>query len=436
MYKFKLQAKIILLIIGLSLLFTLVFTYIQLQNHLEILKSYNSYRMRVGTIIVKTTLEVLLKDMPSPETAQGLFDAAILSFSKEGIADKISIISSDGTALATNDPLVQEFGEAKKDIETYTDLSRSVGKDAWFYSTANAKTRMIDIYIPLYIESTFKYIAKLSFSTANIQKAIADIIWPITLTVVVLAIGNLFIGIFLFRNVLHPINLLNMATKDIASGNLDFKVRIVTRDEIQELGDTFNDMTIALKKMRERAENANPLTKLPGNNIIREEIERRIKFKEKFTVIHADLDNFKAYNDHYGIAKGDDVIRFTSEVLRKACEISGGAKCFLGHEGGDDFIIVTSPDKAQDIANMVISEFESNVRKFYSDTDLKNGYIEEKDRRGSLMHYPIMTISLAGVSNQNRTISSYGELTNIAIEVKRKAKEEMKSVFVLDHRKT
>lgn len=435
MQKFKLQFRITILIVGLSLLLIFVFTSIQLENHLDRLRSYNKYRARVGTIIVKTTLEMLLKAVPSEDALRGVFNAAVLSFTKEGVVEQISILSIDGQAIATNDPLVEKFGETKRDIETYYKLSETAGKDAWFFSTINEKTQTIDIYIPLSLSAGLTYIAKLSFSIGNIREALIDILVPIVLTAVTIIIANIFLGIILSRTVVFPINVLNTATKDIASGNLDRMVRINTNDEIEELGETFNIMTVALKKMKERAENANPLTALPGNNMIREEVEDRIKKELKFVAIHIDLDNFKAYNDRYGIAKGDEVIRFTSEVLKNAIKEKGDMRDFIGHEGGDDFFVITTPEKAQDIADKIISDFDSEIKNFYSKEDQKTGYIVERDRRGELVEFPLMTISLAGITNQFRKITSYGELTNIAVGIKHKAKEIRKSNFLLDRRK-
>ncbi len=434
MHRFKLQVRITLLIAGLSLLFISIFTSIQLSNHIERLNSYNRYRARVGTIIVKTTLEMLLKGVGTEEAVPSIFAAAVDSFAKEGIADKISIMLLGGEAVATNDPLVKEFGETKEDINTYFRLSRSAEGSEWFYSSINDKTKMIEIYIPIWSEAAPKYIAKLSFSVANITKAMADILIPIALTSIAVIIGNLFMGFVLVRTVVRPIKVLNRATKEIASGNLDLNVRINTHDEIQELGDTFNIMTAALKKMKEKAENANPLTKLPGNNMIREEVERRIKNNDKFVAIHIDLDNFKSYNDHYGIGKGDEIIKFTSKVLENAIKLKGGAGDFIGHEGGDDFFLVTSPGRADALAQEIISEFDSQIRTFYTKEDREAGFIMEKSRRGELIKVPIMSISLAGVTNQSRAISSYGELTNIAISVKNKVKQAQKSTFLVDRR--
>jgi len=435
MKKVKLQYRITALIAGMSLLLIVVFTSIQLNNHLDRLRSYNRYRARVGTIIVKTTLEMMLRAVPSEAALTGIFRAAVDSFAREGVVEKISIIAADGQAVATNDPLVEKFGETKKDIVTYSRLSKAAGKDAWFFSAINKKTQNIDIYIPISANPGLTYIAKLSFSIGNIREAMFDIVVPVTLTAIAVIIGNIFLGFILSWTVVRPIKILNMATKDIASGNLDRMVAINTNDEIQELGETFNTMTLALKEMRDRAENANPLTRLPGNNMIREEVEERLGKGLKFAAIHADLDNFKAYNDRYGIGKGDEVIKLTSDILKNAIAEKGNHRDFLGHEGGDDFYVITTPDKVQAIADKIMADFDSKIKPFYSAEDRKAGYVHAKDRKGGVVKTPLMTISLAGATNQFRKISGYGELTNIAVSVKEKAKEIKKSSFVLHRRK-
>ena len=434
--KTKLQFRITILIASLSFLMIFVFTTIQTRNHLERLNSYNKYRARVGTIIVKITMETLIKSIPSEEMISGIFKAAVSSFSNEGVVEKISVISISGDIVATNDPLIEKFGETKKDVDTYFKLSKSAGQNTWFFSIINKKTQSIDIYIPISTTTSQNvYIAKLSFSIANIQRAFIDILVPISLTSIAVIVVNVLLWFILSRTVVWPIKILNSATKDIASGNLERKVEIKTGDEIQELGKTFNSMTIELKKMHERARNANPLTHLPGNNMIREEIENRIRKNLKFVAIYADLDNFKAFNDNYGISKGDDVIKFTGEVLMNAAKEKGNFRDFVGHEGGDDFYLITTPEKAEDIAKKIINDFDLKIKDFYSDEDKKRGYIRSKDRKGRDETFPIMTLSLAGASSAVSSIKSYGELTNIAVGLKHKAKEEVKSNFVLDQRK-
>jgi diguanylate cyclase (GGDEF)-like protein len=194
-------------------------------------------------------------------------------------------------------------------------------------------------------------------------------------------------------------------------------------------------MTEELIKMKEHAENANPLTKLPGNILTQEEIERRITRRIKFVVIYCDLDNFKAFNDKYGIARGDEAIKLSANIFRETIKANGNLDDFIGHEGGDDFIIITTLDKAQFIADTIMREFDKGIRGLYNQEDLQQNCIIAHARDGSIKKFPIMSISLSGVSNEHRSITSYGEVTNIAAEVKTKAKSIGKSVFIMDQRR-
>lgn len=435
MFRFKLQERIILLITGLSLLLISVFTYIQIQNRLGSLEYLNKLRGRLGAPLIKTSFEMLLSNVADTDTAKTMLESAISAFSNQGLVEKVSIISIEGEALATNDPLVEKFGEAKKDVETYLKLSQLYGQDVWYYTTVNEKTRTEDTYIPINIPAGL-YLAKISFSVAkDVVRAFHETLTPIMITIVVVLSLSLMLGWILIKTIVNPIKELDNATRDIAAGNLERKVEIKTNDEIEDLGRTFNTMTDALRRMKAIAENANPLTKLPGNYVIREQIEKRIKNGDKFTVIFTDLDNFKAYNDRYGIGKGDEVIIFTCDVIKKAFLDSDDSSCFMGHEGGDDFILITTPEKAQVISDRVIEHFDKGIKDFYNQEDRAKGYIVAKSRQGDMQNFPIMTISLAGVTNENHPIESYGEVTNLAVSVKQKAKAAKKSNFALDLRR-
>ena len=435
MVKATLQVRITTLMVLFSFLFIIVFTAIQVRNQLTVMTSYNSYRSRLGAIIVKNTLESLLKDATLRSDLSGLFRIALESLAKENVVDKISIFDTEGNIIASNDPLyLSQKKIISSDLERSYEISKAEAKEKWFSSYVDEISKLIDIFIPLSSDGETRYVAKITYLLGNMQAALKEIYAPIIITVIAVIIANLVLGMILSKTIIHPIKILNLATKDISSGNLNLRIRIKTNDEIQELGETFNEMTVALQKMKERAENANPLTKLPGNNVIREEVEKRIRLNEKFVGIHADLDNFKAYNDKYGISKGDDVIKFTARTLEEAMKEKGNTDDFLGHEGGDDFFLVTTPDNTEGVTKYIVSAFDKKIRDFYSREDLELGYILEKNRQGQLVKFPIMTISMAGVSNQTRDISSYAELTNIAVGVKTKAKETKGSIFVLDRR--
>ncbi len=435
MTKITLQIRITTLMAAFSILFIFVFTAIQVKNQLTVMTSYNSYRSRLGAIIVKNTFENLLKDPLVREDPSSLFHIALESLAKENVVDKISVFSFDGSILATNEPAYLDRNKIDaEDLKKACSISQDELKEKWFCSYVDARLKIVDIFIPVFLDKRALYMAKVTYFLGNLQSALKEIYTPIIVTIIAVIIVNLVLGMILSKTVIYPIKILNLATKDISSGNLNLRVRIKTNDEIQELGETFNEMTVALQKMKERAENANPLTKLPGNNVIREEIDKRIRLNEKFVGIHADLDNFKAYNDKYGISKGDEVIKFAAKVLLDSLKEKGNADDFLGHEGGDDFFVITTPDKAEAVTQYIIETFDNKIKSFYSKEDIDMGYILEKNRQGQLVKFPVMSISLAGVSNQIREITSYAELTNIAVGVKTKAKETKGSVFILDRR--
>ena len=163
-------------------------------------------------------------------------------------------------------------------------------------------------------------------------------------------------------------------------------------------------------------------------------MEKRIQANEKFVVVYADLDNFKAFNDKYGIHAGDKAIQMTSQIFQESIKAKGDAGDFIGHEGGDDFVIVTVPEKDDAITSQIIKDFDEKIRSLYTEEDLKAGCIVAKGRDGVVKKFPIMTISLSGVTNSHRKIDGYAEVTNIMAEVKKKTKAIEKSCYHLDKR--
>ncbi len=178
-----------------------------------------------------------------------------------------------------------------------------------------------------------------------------------------------------------------------------------------------------------------PLTRLPGNLAIEAELRRRIDTHEPFAVLYLDLDNFKAFNDVYGFTHGDEAIQLIASTSVDVVRGQGTAQDFVGHIGGDDFIIVTLPDHAEDIARKIIDGFDREIRKLYTAQDLLQGYIETRDRRGTLNRYPVMTLSIAIISNEQRTLENYAQIGESAAELKRYAKSIGGSVYVKDKRR-
>jgi len=180
---------------------------------------------------------------------------------------------------------------------------------------------------------------------------------------------------------------------------------------------------------------ANPLTLLPGNVSIYNEIQKRINNKEIFAVCYLDLDKFKSYNDKYGFEAGDRVIKETARIIIEAVQEKGTEKDFVGHIGGDDFVIITVPQRAEKICKKIIEDFDRKAPFFYDEEARKSGFIIAKDRQGNIQKIPLLSISIGIVTNEFRKFSHVGEIAQIGAELKSYAKRLPGSNFVKDKRK-
>jgi diguanylate cyclase (GGDEF)-like protein len=179
---------------------------------------------------------------------------------------------------------------------------------------------------------------------------------------------------------------------------------------------------------------ANPLTRLPGNITIEHEILNRIEIKRPFAVLYLDLNSFKAYNDIYGFVKGDDVIRETARIILTQSITSEG---FVGHIGGDDFIVLCHPNEAEKLCQSIIKTFDAKSPDFYTPEDRARGYVETKDRRGQVARFPLLSIAIGVVTTNTRPLTSLGEVSAIGAEMKHFAKEtkDKGSTYAVDRRK-
>ena len=189
-----------------------------------------------------------------------------------------------------------------------------------------------------------------------------------------------------------------------------------------------------LRKMR-RDLYANPLTHLPGNVPIEKEIQRAIENKEKFAALFVDLDNFKVYNDNYGYAAGNRVIKFCANTILNSVKQYGNPDDFIGHIGGDDFVILTTPDKADQLCQGIIKLFDSLIPIQYSEEDISRGYLISEDRRGEIKKFLLMTISIAVISNENNQFIHHLQVAEKAAEIKKHVKKLEGSNYQKDRRK-
>ena len=179
---------------------------------------------------------------------------------------------------------------------------------------------------------------------------------------------------------------------------------------------------------------ANPLTRLPGNVSITNELTKRINNREKFAVLYIDLDSFKALNDFYGFERGDEVIRETSRIIINSVQKNGTVNDFIGHIGGDDFVVITNIDKAEEIAKEIVSNFDKIAPQFYDEKDRLKGYIETEDRSGFQRQFPFVTISIGIITNLYKDFNHIAEISSIGVELKEAAKRVPRSNYVIDRR--
>ncbi len=184
-----------------------------------------------------------------------------------------------------------------------------------------------------------------------------------------------------------------------------------------------------------RSLDANPLTHLPGNSSIMEELQGKIASGKTFAVGYADLDKFKIYNDKYGFEKGDEIIRELARLLVKTVRSIGGPDSFIGHIGGDDFVFVTTDKLAENVCKQIIVEFDKAAPQFYNEEDRKAGYIIGKDRLGNEIKTGLLSISIGIVSNATYPITHVAQISEKGAELKKYAKSFQESIFVRDQRK-
>jgi diguanylate cyclase (GGDEF)-like protein len=190
----------------------------------------------------------------------------------------------------------------------------------------------------------------------------------------------------------------------------------------------------AVLRRTQAARDLSPLTGLPGNFKITAEIEKAIQESRKFALVHGDLDNFKAFNDHYGFMRGDEVIRFCGSCLSEAATSLGIENAFVGHIGGDDFVAMIPPDMAEPYCKEVIERFDDGILDLYDTADALRGYIEVIDRRGERYAFPVVSLSLGVASTDVREIGTQWEASAIAVEMKEFAKKQPGSTYRIDRR--
>ncbi|MFT4927774.1 MAG: diguanylate cyclase (GGDEF)-like protein [Phenylobacterium sp.] len=170
----------------------------------------------------------------------------------------------------------------------------------------------------------------------------------------------------------------------------------------------------------ENARYANPLTLLPGNVPIDREIDSLLASKQPFAVAYLDIDHFKPFNDVYGYGKGDLIIKLLADIVRAHCQ---SGHIFIGHIGGDDFIILFKNTPFKQICETIIVDFKRQTKQFFEPKDIDNRGYFACNRNGEKTLFPLVSLSIGVVSPDHQLCTSHHEVSLMASEAKKEAKK-------------
>ncbi|MCM2265156.1 MAG: GGDEF domain-containing protein [Desulfuromonadales bacterium] len=227
---------------------------------------------------------------------------------------------------------------------------------------------------------------------------------------------------------------LKQATQQLANVVLDQELPDSATAKGDDLEHDIREMMLKIQMSQQLCLDASPLTRLPGNIAIEQVLKGKMVNGEKFALCYVDLDDFKAYNDRYGYARGSELIKITGEILYRTKDEYGDPGDFVGHIGGDDFVLITAPENVGPVCEAIIAAFDSAVPEHYEPDDRARGYIEGTDRYGVTRRFPLMSISIAVVTDVKRNFSSPLEIAQVATEIKDYVKSLPGSNYLVDRR--
>lgn len=197
---------------------------------------------------------------------------------------------------------------------------------------------------------------------------------------------------------------------------------IITRDgHYLGLGRVIDVLKLITELKIQQAQHANPLTLLPGNVPIQVCLTRLLEQSREALICYVDIDNFKPFNDLYGYAKGDEVLLCLAQCLNERVDPN---RDFVGHIGGDDFMLVLGPDGWRERLNQLLTSFEKQCRRFYRTEHLQAGYFVEHNREGQRQEFALLSLSLGVVhlKPEDAAFLSASQLAALASEAKHQAK--------------
>jgi GGDEF domain-containing protein len=253
-----------------------------------------------------------------------------------------------------------------------------------------------------------------------------------------LSIAGALVGagaaLLITRDIAGSIGKLKASTAEIAEGRFDGLQPLDNQDELGDLSRAIAEMSRKLKTLEALRLDSSPLTHLPGGLAIENVLKARIESGAPFAFCLIDIDNFKAFNDRYGYSRGNDVLTFTAQSIVDATQRHGDPQDFVGHIGGDDFVVISRPERFEAILKRLIASFDAHIPTLYDAADRERGYIEGENRQGVRVRFPYASLSIAVVTSSNEHLGTHLRTSEIAAALKEYAKTFPGSKYVVDRR--
>lgn len=278
--------------------------------------------------------------------------------------------------------------------------------------------RLISALDALYIKRQNRLLAVLKQADADQKSTIR---WAVGISCVGFALA-VWIAPFVIYRIIRSLDELQKATHRIAQGDFHYDPQMPAAEEIRDLASDFNEMAARILEMEQMNNDTLPLTRLPGNLAIERVLDERLRSGTPFAFCHASLVHFKAFRAQYGYAKAGELLRSTGYVIAAAVNKNGAAKDFAGHMGGEDFVLVVSPDKVAPVCEAIIKAFDDEAIKHYEPEDQIAGGFQMRERYGAHRFSPITTVSISVMNCSVEQYSSAVEISRAAADAKEAVK--------------
>lgn len=346
-------------------------------------------------------------------------------------------------ALALNrPPLSEQIKHLIKIVENYRQADNQLSEALFWEDWTQAQKISTEITIPLRIQ-LLNYLANFrQQQQQNINTGLAQLSQhtgeAFQMTVLLTLIGILLsapVSLTVILSIHRSVKALKEATQKISAGRFEHRPNLSGDDEFAQLANDFTQMGQKLRELEQLQLDANPLTLLPGNLAIDREVEMRIGRREPFSHLYIDLDNFKVYSDRYGYKAGSDVLARVGELLKEVIGEYGSSQDLVGHIGGDDYVVISTLESGELLAQKIIAAFDKLSPSFYSVEDRKAGSFTGEDRYGVKRIFPLMTISIAVIPSDHYEYPSRLAISQDCARVKEYLKIQEGSNYMLERRK-